>query len=325
MTNVEHLHIGFQWADPLQPGHQLKADQRGSELHITGLLPSYLITDSSSDLIRLFEKAVKIAIVGKKRNGKESPDMLFANADTDEKLIAFVRRFGPVVAKAAYNSFEIPEKGLPEPSSPPRLCAVQDMQELRNERLIYRSALALMLLTEADFDYLRAQALIGEIAAGITEWPRQWKREKAQRGREPLWKLRAESLQQVASLRSARPDGVLPPELDARIVICALLNCFRATVFPNPAEMHNSIKYGVRPLLYSLLRRQFLSPREFAACANSQCRNFFNIERTGQKFCSGECSIRQRQRIYWAKTGRKLRRKRLRQKETGKNRRSVSV
>jgi hypothetical protein len=55
-------------------------------------------------------------------------------------------------------------------------------------------------------------------------------------------------------------------------------------VFPNRLEMHGSIKYGIRPLLYSILRRQFLAPRDFAACANTQCRDFFNLERAGQRF-----------------------------------------
>ena len=50
--------------------------------------------------------------------------------------------------------------------------------------------------------------------------------------------------------------------------------------------MHSSIKYGIRPLLYSILRRQFINPRGFAFCANTECRNFFNIERAGQQFCS---------------------------------------
>jgi hypothetical protein len=88
-----------------------------------------------------------------------------------------------------------------------------------------------------------------------------------------------------------------------RIVICELLNSFPSIAFPNPFEMHSSIKYGVRPLLYALLRRQFFYPRGFAICTNTECRNFFNIERAGQQFCSPECSLRHRQRIYWEKRG----------------------
>jgi hypothetical protein len=171
------------------------------------------------------------------------------------------------------------------------------------------------LLSERDFNHGLAQTRIREIADHVRHWPQQWERERAQRksehGSEPLWKPSTESLKGISSLSSAQPVGLLRPTLDGRIVICELLNSFRSTVFPNPLEMHSSIKYGIRPLLYSILRRQFLAPRDFAACANTQCRNFFNIEREGQQFCSTECSLHERQRAYWRKRGKQLRRKRL--------------
>lgn len=85
---------------------------------------------------------------------------------------------------------------------------------------------------------------------------------------------------------------------------------FRPTIYPNLSEMHSSIRYGIRPLLYSLLRREFLYPRDVAICANSQCKEFFEIERAGQRFCSADCSLHQRQRDYWQDRGKKLREKR---------------
>ena len=319
MTIVERMFPGFQWADPLEKGQEFEVEQRGGELQITALWPSYASEDRPSDLIRQYEKAPKEGPVGKKRTGKESPDMLFANAETDEKLIAFVRRFGPVVAKDAHFSFERPEPDLLEPPAQIRIYAAQNLEELRNEQLIYRAAVALVRqLNEPEFDYVRAQSFIGEIAAKIGGWPRQWGREALLRKREPLWKPKTESLQRIKDLSSQRPDILLPKTLDGRIVICELLNCFPGTVFPNPLEMHSSIRYGIRPLLYALIRRQFLSPRDGAACANARCRNFFNIERTGQKFCSSECSLQQRQRNYWAKSGKKLRRKRLGKRKKSK-------
>ena len=247
--------------------------------------------------------------------------MLFANAESDEKLIAFVQRFGPVVAKCAFTNFDKPEEGLLEPRVPRRLSAVQDMQELRNEQSIYRAVLALLQqLSEPDFDYLAGQRLIAEIAVKITYWPLQWEREKIFRGKDPFWKLSQKALQRIESLKSLPPGILLPSDLDARIVLCELLNSFPGMFFPNPMEMHSSIKYGIRPLLYSLLRRQFINPREFSLCANTQCRNFFSIERSGQKFCSEGCSMHQRQRSYWAKRGKKLRKKRTREQRKAKKR-----
>jgi hypothetical protein len=195
------------------------------------------------------------------------------------------------------------------------LIARQDMQELRNERVIYSAALALVMeLSGPNFDVMVAQHLIGEIAAHIGDWPRQWQREQSQSKGEPFWRLSAESLERIQHLASCRPDELLRPTLDARIVVCELLNVFRSTVFPNPLEMHSNIKYGVRPLLYSILRREFLHPRDLGVCANTQCREFFEIERAGQQFCTPECSLRQRQREYWAKRGKRLRKKRLKKR-----------
>lgn len=325
MNIVERLYPGYQWAEPLRKGEELTVEQLDSELHITGLLPGYLDQNHPSDLIRQYELGAKYRAVGKLRTSEESPDIRFANAETDEKLIAFVQRFGPVVAKRAYTNFEKPEQGQSVPLLPPRLFAVQDMEELRNEQVIYRSALTLVMrLNEPKFDYESAQILIRTIAEKITAWSRQWKREKSQRvenlqgKEESYWSLSAESLKRIQQLKSGSPDLLRSPMLDGRIVICELLNSFPQIVFPNPLELHSSIKFGIRPLLYSLLRRQFISSRDFAICANTQCRNFFNIERAGQQFCSPDCSLHQRQRTYWLKRGKKARKKRLRAQRKAK-------
>jgi len=126
-----------------------------------------------------------------------------------------------------------------------------------------------------------------------------------------MWeKLSSESLKRIENLSKLPRDKFAADFVDGRIVICELLNSFSSIVFPNPLEMHSSIKYGIRPLLYSILRRQFINPRGFAFCANTECRKLFNIERAGQKFCSSECSLHHRQRIYWQEQGKKLRTKR---------------
>ena len=185
------------------------------------------------------------------------------------------------------------------------------MQELRNEQLIYRAALHLVMVSREgqSLDPKLSRPLVREISDHIGDWPRQWERERSQRHSEP-WRFNAKSLEEIK--RIAAVEGAFPfsPIVDARFVICELLNTFPSTVFPSPLAMHSSICYGIRPLLYSLLRRQFLNPRDSSICANTQCRNFFNIERAGQQFCSPECSLRQRQKIYWKKRGKKLRKAR---------------
>jgi hypothetical protein len=314
MNIVEQIYPGFQWAEPLD-GKELDAEPNGSDLQITGWFPVYRAKDSQCDLIQQYEKFPKQLAIGRQRTGTQSPEMCFANAETDEKLIVFVRRFGPVVAKCVEFIPVVPERELRKPRSIAHLIAQQDMRELRNEHAVYRAALALVMqLQTTNYDYVSAQQHMKIIAANIKEWPRQWEREKFLGGAEPKWKLSKDSLERITSLSSAPRDPRLPAEVDGRVVLCELLNSFRSTVFPNPLEMHSSIKFGIRPLLYSILRQQFIYPRGFSICPNSECRNFFNIERAGQQFCSPECSLHQRQRDYWQNRGKKLRKKRADQR-----------
>lgn len=312
MTIVEHIKPGFQWADPLNKSG-FEVEQRDGEVLVTGLLPFFKGSGGACDLFQQYEVARKNVTMGQKRTGKRSPHIRFANADTDKKLIAFVRQFGPVVAKRVDN---VPEPASVEPGWRPRILARQDLKELRNERVIYRAALALILeLRREGFDFAKTQQLIREIAAGASAWPAQWERERSRRKHEPSWKLATESLKRIQQLSTGQPDPVLSPAVDARIVVCEVLNAFRSTVFPNPIEMLSSIQYGIRPLLYAILRREFLHARDVAACENTQCRSFFEIERQGQRFCCEDCSRRQRQRDYWHRCGKELRNNRLKKRE----------
>ena len=308
------MHPGFQWAEPLK-GNELTVERIGEDLKITGLVPVYKSKDSPCDLIDQYEIFAKQLAIGRQREGMQSPEMSLANADTDDKLIAFVRQFGPVVAKCAIDTRMIPEENQ-ESHAFRRLIAHQNVQELRSEQAVYRAALHLIMrLNQPDYDYASARELVKTIAANIRDWPRQWEREQSLRKVEPIWLLRPNSLERIEDLSSLPQDCILPAEVDGRIVICELLNSFPSTVFPNFLEMHSSIKFGIRPLLYSILRRQFLHPRGFSICLNTQCRKFFNIERARQQFCSPECSLHHRQRVYWQERGSKLRKKRIAQRK----------
>jgi hypothetical protein len=317
MTFVEQTAKGFQWGDPLTKRAGLDVKLDGDCLQIIGLLPLYTASNCCAcDLLQQYQMTRKD--LSKGRTGKTSPHIRFANADTDERLIAFIRQFGPVVARSVYDNFERPEKGLSEPRWPPRLTAEQDMNELRSERLLYHSALNLVIeLGRPEADVSMVQRCIKEIADKVSDWPRQWERER--RLRQPhqiLWKISPESVERIQQLSTALPDLLLPGSLDGRIVICELLNAFPGMVYPNPLEFHSNIRYGIRPLLYSILRREFLYPRDVAVCANTQCREFFELERSGQKFCCDDCSRHQRQREYWKNSGKKLREKRLKKART---------
>jgi hypothetical protein len=315
MTYVEQFHLGFQWADP-RSGQTLEVELVDSELRVTGLFPTLQLEDPPTDFLGQSLKARKGRAGGQKGIGKESPEVCFANADSDEKLIDFVRRFGPVVAKRAITGEPFFEEIHGKKLSIRTLTAYQDMQELRNERAIYNAAWSLVMLQgegQKAYESKRelGRELIREIAARVKNWPLQWEREREGRKWEPYWKLKADSLERIVGVSMLNyPDPFLPSVVDGRIVICELLKCFEGFVFPSFLEMHSEITFGIRPLLYAALRRQFATPRDVARCTNTLCRSLFHLERAGQQFCCAECSRQQRQRTYWDRRGKKLRRKR---------------
>jgi hypothetical protein len=193
--------------------------------------------------------------------------------------------------------------------------AEQNLVELRNEQRIYKAAIELVLeleKREKEYDEAAASTKISEIARLVRNWPLQWRRERKARGKAPLWKLRSGAIERIDAMKIRMPLDILPPQVGSRIALSELVNVFPVFVFPNPAEMHSYLSYGIRPLLYGLLRREFLHSFETAVCANTKCRKFFEVERAGQQYCSSECSRQHRQRDYWQQHGKTLRGKRQR-------------
>jgi hypothetical protein len=325
------LYVGYQWGEPLSGESSFLVNRVGEELEITAAMPNYLSSDHPCDLVRQYQLAPKNQSIGKQRTGKDSPHIRFANADSDDELINFVRSFGPVVSKSCVMlPFDPPHgnwsAGDPHPQVLMR--ARQDLHELRIEQQIYKAALGLVveLARKApEYDIDSAKERMADIARGVPDWLRQWNREKKERGENPLWRVREDSIRRVAALAKSGPDLLLPPQVDARIVLCELVNVFPSLAFPNPAEMHSYIRFGIRPLLYSVLTREFLQPRDVGCCANSQCRDFFEIERAGQRYCNDQCSRKQRQREYWQSRGKIVRKERSADRSKGRNFQSLSA
>jgi hypothetical protein len=140
-----------------------------------------------------------------------------------------------------------------------------------------------------------------------------FRRKRAKESGNLLWNLGSDSIKRIEYLAThvRNPGELTPPILDGRIVIAELLNAFPDFVFPSPSHLNGSIRYGIRPLLYSILRHEMFHLHDTGICANDQCRAFFEVERAGQQFCDIDCSRQQRQRDYWKARGKKLRAKRL--------------
>jgi hypothetical protein len=320
MTIVEHTYPPFRWGDDLQ---MMTDDDR---LLVGGRSAWMRSHRPSSDLLREYMKAPK-NWSNRKHTGKDAPHVRFANADTDEKLIAFVKEFGPVVVSA-----------LIEDNEHSTMVGTQDLRELREERVLYKSALVLISLLARDRKPENREPLsyISTIVERLREWPRQWERERKMRGKEGTqteWRFSQQDLEYVESCAenaSWMPRGDKRdvaaifklsglPGLESHNIMCTLISTFRIRVYRWGERTiegpDTDLRFGIRPLLYYLLRRTYLGRDLLAICRNEQCRQMFEVERAGQRFCDSECSRRQRQREYWASTGKKQRRQRTRRKQ----------
>jgi len=310
MALVEHSFPLLRW------GVDLALKQEGNCVIVRGRSSFETPDESFPDLLGEYRRAPKNW--SKKHGGKDLPHLQFANADTDEKLVTFVKRFGPVVVRSV--QAETPGTGI--------RVVEQDLEELRTERTIYKAAVTLTVDLGRDAKQTAAVLdSISTIAHGVQTWPRQLQRERKMRREdvEPKWHFDERALRYVEELslnaRRIEPEegldkvsifSVSADPIDAgHRVLCALLNAFRTRIYrwgdrtvegPDP-----DLRYGIRPLLYYILRRTYLGENTVAICANEKCREAFEINRAGDRFCKPDCSRHQRQREYWAASG-KLRR-----------------
>ena len=213
----------------------------------------------------------------------------------------------------------------------------QNLTELRSERVAYCSALA--LVSELQSRKRSNIATIGrralEIVESVSKWPRQWERERDLRASgqgytaQPTWLFREDNLRNLQlwgyyatrepsgnSLRDAL--GGPDPIGAGHNVVCELVNAFRPLVYrwgDTPVEAPDTdLTCGIRPLLYYILRREYLRGGGVGICLNTDCRDLFEIERSGQAFCGDVCSRLHRQREYWRNRGKKMRNRRFKTK-----------
>lgn len=258
------------------------------------------------------------------RTGKKSPHVLFANANSDEEVVAFVKQFGPVVARSIQERFS-------DAGELPTIIAEQEMDELRRERIVYRSALTLLAgLAQKNSPEPVLRDCILSITDNVSEWPRQYKREQLMRSNDNLpagWEFDEQALRRMERIRDItlceRPTHgveallfpvVSPlsnPVMAGHYVLCELVNAFKPSVhFWGDAPTEGpplDLRFGIRPVLYFILRQAYVQQSVIGICANTQCRKVFEIERAGSRFCCDVCSRHQRQREYWAHRGKKRR------------------
>lgn len=235
----------------------------------------------------------------------------------------FVQTFGPVAAIWLQEDVS---------NTSWTITALQSVDGLRRERQIYACALGLvteLAKKESACDLDTIQRYIAQICDGCKQWPREWQKEAEwRRSRDylpPQWRFGAKELENLRSQWWSAKACPKPKELRevlvhsgafycGHCVVCSLVNAFIPEVHyagvVYEASARNSSLFGVRPVLYYILRQEYLRRGGTRLCANVRCNKFFSVERGGQTFCTEECSRRQRQREYWALKGATLRRKR---------------
>lgn len=272
-----------------------------------------------------------------KRSGKRPPHIQFANSASDEDLIAFVERFGPLQSNGKL--WRLPNKSV---------TAYQDMQGLRRDRLIFSGATKLVVAgARGDVDDGNVLAGgLGEILQGVLQAGPATEIHTVPTFHESPWYGHhllpfAKWLGEVATDFSASESiplteaarSISPGKLRkiGQIALSILLNCFPPQLTPIGSRMMELPAYdpcGILPVLYFMLRQDCLRKQGIAICARPECSKFFAVERFGQRFCSAECSLLQRQRDYWQRKGKAARARRVaeeRNKKVGKKSGTVQI
>jgi hypothetical protein len=310
---------------PLCWGANLRVQRVQDYLFVTG---DWLLAQSQDDNAGdLWKSYLAFPTDWSGNRPRQAPHIEFANANTDDRLVAFVERFGPVTSSAHGASFS---EGF-------RIGAAQDLEELRDERILYSAALRLLseLQHPEKTDRDRIMNCMREIAAKTRTWPDQWERESQMRAdranAKPSWQFQQVDLKSIESLIASGEWALERTPLGApdyaeafayqlslgERVLCTLVNAFPTRLYPighgRVTELpDHDISYGIRPLLYHILRLLWLRG-SIGICANERCRELFEVDKS--PYCSDECSRKERQRQYWAKKGSAQRRRRKRIQE----------
>jgi hypothetical protein len=318
----------------------IKVRRSGRDLIVSGesaefeAVPAgYLQQMGHEDLLRTYRTATE--------SGKRPPHLQFANATSDDQLLAFVNRYGPVAAKRAHYD-----------ATDQTVNAVQNIRVLRREQKILSCAVRLWGALAA------ATALVEQmnlLQSGITrqlehrdrsgEAVARARHAKIANEHRPHFQGIYETVAELGELTRPNPkredDQTFPwgdSSLDSTFlvrhalkkgdyeraawfghrVLCLLLDKFPCRLLferGRVMELPEQTPFGIRPALYFMLRSDYQRGREIQICQRTECGQSFVVERAGGKYCSPRCSKLQRQRDYWAETGTARRRLRTKAKQ----------
>jgi len=246
-----------------------------------------------------------VATWAEKKGGKNSAHIQFVNCGSIDELVDFVGKFGPVWGQVVHRR--------DNPDGTENLSVKQSLKALVQEHRQFWYAFELLLLLKRR---RLCRANVEKLASLVVENPesdrlrtfRVSDNTLKQEFREgTVWKS------DLGAWDKKTPIDAMQPVLRAlaHATLCQLFNRFPLTIVPfgnKPVEVPVHRAEGIRPMLYYMLRRDYLDAENVVArCANDLCKSIFAAERRGQKFCCPECSKQQRGRRYWHRSGKILR------------------
>jgi hypothetical protein len=281
------------------------------------------------------------------------PHARLAGASGTDELLRFIENFGPVVAY----DFDKPETtsevnfvGFTG------IGAKQRWDELKREQKLFRSLLQLIQAVKTGDTQALAKStpLFNDIVDGTYAWIEQHDRESLERESNELppiswnWSGREQDILENyfhSALGALNTDPKCdrlttllvfgdPIEL-INGAICQVINAFPTSVqyltpkkgvgktkeLPRAVEMPRSdLTFGIRPVLYFMIRTDYLQGWELRLCGRIGCGTWFRPTEKRPHHCSSKCAQLERQTKYWHSKGSSQRRSRVqKQSRTAKS------
>jgi len=261
---------------------------------------------SNIDILKRFRRYA-LRQLGTRRPGDISSVYQFADATDDNRLLAFVREFGPVWGKVV--------SSRDEDENSCTLIVTQSLKRLRLEQEIFAGAVKLLqeLNRNAKGDPIEMVHAMTQIVPPQMRPPDGCSRIETCRNFKVPLPTGPEVMTYPIAVRFAAiaieiwcsekvPDDDKKPAITglARQVICDLLNRHAPVLVPVEGEVIELPvipNEGIREALYFQLRRDFLAHRQIGTCLN--CGGHFTVFRRGTKGCSAACRTALRNQKYW--------------------------
>lgn len=311
--------------------NKIEVKRAGDDLLIFGTNPG---NAAPKDLLQLFHDY--LFAPNREREAK-GPHLEFANAETDDEVIQFIKKWGPITAPSAVErgcleknmlSYWGPEATRHQKAAPSSedvgttesKRAVESLRRVRGVQAVIAAAVSLLKIShEENPDPKVALLAMNQFMAALKMAWLEFHATAEPKGAAPGWELGSSGLlvdcELIYGEAERKPAGQNGPGLTelCRNLLCVLVNRFpdnliptKEGVQPGPAAGH-----GVLPLLMFMLRQDLVNGRRIIIC--ERCGDHLLQRRLGERACSS-CKDALRAKRYYAKKRKTILRRRKRKR-----------